>query len=95
MSPHRRSGHTPEGGHRARDRAWLGALTRALLVRASRVIAVDRDRDMIAFLEGTWSADLQTGKLTLQTADGLAIDWAALVSAALPPPSSLATCPTS
>jgi len=69
---------TPEGGTVLEIGPGLGALTRAILERASRVVAVDRDRDMIAFLEEDLAGPIESGKLTLLTADGLAIDWPAL-----------------
>lgn len=71
---------TPEGGTVLEIGPGLGALTRAILERASRVVAVDRDRDMIAFLEEDLAAPIEGGKLTLLTADGLAIDWPALIA---------------
>lgn len=70
----------PEGGTVLEIGPGLGALTRALLERASRVIAIDRDPDMIAFLAEDLAQPIEAGQLSLQTADGLAVDWRALVT---------------
>lgn len=46
-----------------------GKLTRALLLRAKRVIAVEADAELIPILKETFAADIATGKLELVHAD--------------------------
>jgi 16S rRNA (adenine1518-N6/adenine1519-N6)-dimethyltransferase len=53
----------------------LGALTRPLLARAERVVAIERDHDLEAILREELSADLESGRLALLRADALAVDW--------------------
>ena len=43
---------TPPGGTVLEIGAGLGALTRPMLARAARVVAVERDRDLVPVLEG-------------------------------------------
>lgn len=57
--------------------AGLGALTRPLLERAARVIAVERDRDLVPVLASEFASELEAGKLTLREADAKGIDVAA------------------
>ena len=47
------------------------ALTRELIARAGRITAVEIDRDLAAWLRGTWGED----ELRLIEADALALDW--------------------
>ncbi len=60
--------------------AGLGALTRPLLTRATKVIAIERDRDMAAALRLELTAELETGQLTLEEADAKQVDYATLAS---------------
>jgi 16S rRNA (adenine1518-N6/adenine1519-N6)-dimethyltransferase len=57
--------------------AGLGALTRALGERAGRVIAVERDPDLVAVLQAEFPAG---GAVRIAAMDALAIDFAALVT---------------
>jgi len=54
--------------------AGLGALTVLLLVRARRVTAVERDRDLIPILERTFEGALGDGSLLLSESDAKAFD---------------------
>jgi 16S rRNA (adenine1518-N6/adenine1519-N6)-dimethyltransferase len=58
----------------------LGALTVPLLERAERVIAIDRDPQMVNVLRQELSEELTSGALTLHCEDAIAADWAALLS---------------
>lgn len=53
--------------------AGLGALTRPLLARAARVIAVERDRDLVPALCGEFEVAIAAGRLTVLEADAKAI----------------------
>lgn len=55
-----------------------GMLTRALLARASRVIAVEADHELVPKLEEEFAADIAAGKLTLIRADIRSFDPASL-----------------
>jgi 16S rRNA (adenine1518-N6/adenine1519-N6)-dimethyltransferase len=59
--------------------AGLGALTRALGERAGRVIAVERDPDLVAVLQAEFPAG---GPVQITAMDALEIDHAALAGAA-------------
>ncbi|MBI4954080.1 MAG: ribosomal RNA small subunit methyltransferase A [Myxococcales bacterium] len=65
----------PEGGTVLEIGAGLGALTRALLDRAERVVAIERDRELCAVLEEVLGHE---ARLRLVPGDALALDWAAL-----------------
>jgi 16S rRNA (adenine1518-N6/adenine1519-N6)-dimethyltransferase len=69
---------TPPGGTVLEIGPGLGALTRPLLDRAARVIAVERDRDLVPILaeELAGAGD----KLSIVEADALAVDWAAALA---------------
>src|SRR5262249_40929657 len=56
--------------------AGLGALTAELLGRANRVIAVERDRDLIAPLQQEFADAIAKQRLELREADAQSIDIA-------------------
>ena len=51
-----------------------GVLTEALLATGARVVAVEKDRDLIPLLSERFSAELASGQLTLVEADVLEFD---------------------
>jgi 16S rRNA (adenine1518-N6/adenine1519-N6)-dimethyltransferase len=67
---------TPEGASVLELGAGLGALTRPLLERATRVVAVERDRDLVPVLSSEFAGELESGKLVLREADAKGIDVA-------------------
>lgn len=66
---------TPPGGTVVEIGAGLGALTRELLARAARVVAIERDRDLVPVLKQTFSDD---ARLSIVEADAKSADLAAL-----------------
>ncbi|HEU0085688.1 MAG TPA: 16S rRNA (adenine(1518)-N(6)/adenine(1519)-N(6))-dimethyltransferase RsmA, partial [Candidatus Paceibacterota bacterium] len=46
-----------------------GALTEKLLERAGKVIAIEKDRDLVVFLREKFAQEISTGKLDLREAD--------------------------
>lgn len=72
---------TPEeGGTVLEIGAGTGALTRPLLARAGRVVAVERDRDLVPLLQEDLAEEIASGHLTLIEGDALAVDWLALLA---------------
>lgn len=69
---------TPPGGTVIELGAGLGALTRPLLERAARVIAVERDRDLVPALGSELAGAIEQGRLSLVEADAKSVDLAAL-----------------
>lgn len=53
--------------------AGTGALTRALCRRAARVVAVERDRDLVPLLNEELAAEIAAGKLTVVEGDAQAV----------------------
>lgn len=51
-----------------------GVLTRSLLAAAGKVIAIEKDRECIAFLQEEFAADIATGKLEIIDGDVLKFD---------------------
>lgn len=51
-----------------------GFLTRALLDSDARVIAIEKDRDLIPVLQETFAAEIKSGQLTLIESDALEFD---------------------
>jgi len=49
--------------------AGLGALTRPLLTRASRLVAVERDRDLVPALAELFAEEIASGKMRVEEAD--------------------------
>lgn len=68
---------TPEGGTVLEIGPGTGALTIPLLERA-RVIAIERDPDLIPVLRDRFTEALAQGRLTLIEGDATAIDWPSL-----------------
>jgi 16S rRNA (adenine1518-N6/adenine1519-N6)-dimethyltransferase len=58
----------------------LGALTRPLLERAAKVVAIERDRDLAAALRDELGDAIERGNLAIEVGDALDADWAALAS---------------
>ncbi len=69
---------TPSGGTVVEIGAGLGALTLPLLDRAARVLAIERDRDLVAALRAELAAPIAEGRLTLVEADAKTVDVADL-----------------
>jgi 16S rRNA (adenine1518-N6/adenine1519-N6)-dimethyltransferase len=65
---------TPEGGVVLEIGAGLGALTKPLLERAARVIAIERDRDLVPILRELFE---DTPHLEIVEADAVKVDWRA------------------
>lgn len=59
--------------------AGTGVLTAALLARGAKVVAVERDRDLIPLLEAELAEAIQAGRLTLLEADAKNIDLAEIL----------------
>jgi 16S rRNA (adenine1518-N6/adenine1519-N6)-dimethyltransferase len=69
---------TPEGGTVVEIGAGLGALTRPLLARAARVVAIERDRDLVPALAEDLATDVDAGRLLILEADAKTADVPAL-----------------
>lgn len=79
----------PEGGAVVEIGPGAGALTRHLLARAARVVAIEYDRDMLPILAEDFAPAIAEGRLELVHADALDIDWAERLAAG-PTPRALA-----
>jgi 16S rRNA (adenine1518-N6/adenine1519-N6)-dimethyltransferase len=62
--------------------AGLGALTSLLLERAARVIAVERDRDLVPILAQELETDVAAGRLAIAEADAQTFDLEAAFASA-------------
>jgi len=71
---------TPPGATVLELGAGLGALTRPLLERARRVIAVERDRELVPVLAAELSDVIAEGRLEILEADAKALDLRALAA---------------
>lgn len=69
--------------------AGLGSLTRPLLERAGRVVAIERDRDLVPALREELREAIDGGRLELLEADAKQVDYAALLEGA-PRPRTIA-----
>jgi 16S rRNA (adenine1518-N6/adenine1519-N6)-dimethyltransferase len=72
---------TPTGGTVLEIGAGMGALTRHLLERAARVVAIERDRDLVPLLSDDFAAPIAEGRMQLVEGDALALDWIELLAA--------------
>lgn len=68
---------TPEGGTVVEIGAGLGALTRPLLERAARVIAIEFDRDLVPILREDLAEVIAAGRLEIIEGDAADVDWRA------------------
>lgn len=64
----------PPGGTVVELGAGLGALTLPLLGRAARVIAIERDRDLVPILTEEFAAFVNSGRLAILEADAKTVD---------------------
>lgn len=71
---------TPPGGTVLEIGAGMGALTRPLLERAARVVAIERDRDLVPLLSADFAEPIAEGRMQLVEGDALSLDWAALLA---------------
>ncbi len=65
--------------------AGLGALTRPLLERAAKVIAIERDRDLVPALAQELEDEVAEKRLEILEADAKKVDYAALLDGAARP----------
>jgi 16S rRNA (adenine1518-N6/adenine1519-N6)-dimethyltransferase len=70
---------TPIGGTVVEIGAGLGALTWPLLTRASHVVAIERDRELVPLLNAELAEPVTEGRLTILEADAKQVDFAALL----------------
>lgn len=68
---------TPAGGTVLEIGPGLGALTRHLVERAAKVVAVEYDREVIPLLTEELPGPLADGRLRIIEADALDLDWLA------------------
>jgi 16S rRNA (adenine1518-N6/adenine1519-N6)-dimethyltransferase len=59
--------------------AGLGALTAALVARAARVTAVERDRDLVPLLRAAFAEEIDQGRVAVLEADAQTLDVGALL----------------
>jgi len=78
----------PPGGTVVEIGAGLGALTAPLLERASRVVAIERDRDLIPALEHRFAGAITAQRLRVVETDAKQADYADLLAG--PSPRSVA-----
>ncbi len=71
---------TPAGGTVVEIGAGLGALTALLAERAARVVAIERDRDLVPALRAELADFVDSGRLEIVEADAKQVDYAALLS---------------
>jgi 16S rRNA (adenine1518-N6/adenine1519-N6)-dimethyltransferase len=76
---------SPGGGTVIEIGAGTGALTRALLGRASRVVAIERDRDLVPVLTESFAEAVKDGSLEIVEACAKRFDYAARLHAATHP----------
>jgi 16S rRNA (adenine1518-N6/adenine1519-N6)-dimethyltransferase len=80
---------TPQGGTVLEIGAGLGALTRPLLARAERVVAIERDRDLVPILREELEESIAQGRLEIIEGDAMLVDWTAAFASG-PAPHSIA-----
>ena len=70
----------PQGASVVELGAGLGALTRPLLTRAGRLVAVERDRDLVPALAELFAAEIESGQLRVEEADAKAVSVSELLA---------------
>ncbi|UQA55900.1 16S rRNA (adenine(1518)-N(6)/adenine(1519)-N(6))-dimethyltransferase RsmA [Polyangium aurulentum] len=68
---------TPAGGTVLEIGPGLGALTRPLLDRAQRVVAIERDRDLVPILREELAEPIEAGRVEIIENDAMHVDWMA------------------
>jgi 16S rRNA (adenine1518-N6/adenine1519-N6)-dimethyltransferase len=76
---------TPSGGTVIEIGAGLGSLTRPLLSRAARVVAIERDRELVPALRDELRDAIDEKRLELLEADAKQVDYASLLEGAVGP----------
>jgi 16S rRNA (adenine1518-N6/adenine1519-N6)-dimethyltransferase len=76
---------TPPGGTVVEIGAGTGALTRPLLERASRVFAIERDRDLVPALQLEFEEMIRDGRLHVLETDAKQFDYASILDDATGP----------
>ncbi len=76
---------SPQGGTVLEIGCGLGALTTPLLARASKVIGVERDRDLVRALQDEFADAIASGRLKLLEADAKTVDVVAVLEQAQRP----------
>jgi 16S rRNA (adenine1518-N6/adenine1519-N6)-dimethyltransferase len=71
---------TPPGGTVLEIGPGLGALTKWLVDRAARVVAVEYDADLVPLLREELVDVVESGKLSIEQADALDVDWLAAIA---------------
>ncbi len=66
---------SPGGGTVVEIGAGEGALTRHLLGEAGRVVALERDRELVPVLEATFAREISGGLLVVRETDAKSHDW--------------------
>ena len=69
----------PEGAFAIEIGAGTGALTRPLLARCRKVLAIERDRDLVPVLEAELADRVSTGHLEVIEADAKSFDYASVL----------------
>lgn len=80
---------TPPGGGVVEIGAGLGALTGPLLERAGKVVAIERDRELVPVLREEFPDELSEGRVVLLEADAKTIDYPSVLTS-VPAPRVLA-----
>jgi 16S rRNA (adenine1518-N6/adenine1519-N6)-dimethyltransferase len=80
---------TPPGGGVVEIGAGLGALTGPLVERAGKVVAIERDRELVPVLHEEFADELMEERLVLLEADAKQIDYPSVL-ASVPAPRVLA-----
>ena len=75
----------PKGASVVELGAGLGALTRPLLTRAGRLVAVERDRDLVPALGELFAAEIASGQMRVEEADAKTARVSALLADAPKP----------
>ncbi|HEU4536824.1 MAG TPA: 16S rRNA (adenine(1518)-N(6)/adenine(1519)-N(6))-dimethyltransferase RsmA [Polyangiaceae bacterium] len=79
----------PAGGTVLEIGPGLGALTGPLLERGARVVALERDAELVRLLADAFAPEIAAGALALREADATEVDWAEALAGA-PGPLALA-----
>lgn len=75
----------PQGASVVELGAGLGALTRPLLTRAGKLVAVERDRDLVPALADLFPDEIASGQLRIEEADAKAVTVSGLLGDAPKP----------